>query len=91
MVGQHWTTLEALQAATPSGFEVDGDLLGIGITPGFGIPQRSLVLPTDAGNILWETISLVTADAVAELEARGGIDLIVDLASALLRLDGGME
>ena len=75
--GQHWTTLEALQAAHTVRLEVDDGLLGVGITPAFGIPQRSLVLPTSAGNILWETTSLVTADAVAELEARGGISTIV--------------
>ena len=75
--GQHWTTLEALQAAHTVRHAVDDGLLGVGITPAFGIPQRSLVLPTSAGNVLWETTSLVTADAVAELEARGGIGTIV--------------
>ncbi len=75
--GQHWTTLEALQAAHSVRFEVDDGLLGVGITPAFGIPQRSLVLPTPAGNILWEATSLVTAAAVAELEAVGGISTIV--------------
>ena len=39
--------------------------------------NASLVLPTSAGNVLWETTSLVTADAVAELETRGGISNIV--------------
>ena len=65
--GQHWTTLEALQAAHSVRFEVDDGLLGVGITPAFGIPQRSLVLPTPAGNILWEATSLVTAAAVARM------------------------
>ncbi len=75
--GQHWTTLEELQAAHTVRFDVDDGLVGIGITPAFGIPQRSLVLPTSIGNILWETTSLVSGDAVAELEARGGIEMIV--------------
>lgn len=75
--GQQWTTLEELQAAHTVRFEVDHGLLGIGITPAFGIPQRSLVVPTTTGNILWETTSLVTPDAVTELEKRGGIDTIV--------------
>ena len=75
--GQRWTTLDELRVLHTVRFEVDDDLLGIGITPAFGIPQRSLVLPTTTGNILWETISLVTADAVDELESRGGIDTIV--------------
>ena len=47
--GQHWTTLEELQAAHTVRLEVDDGLLGVGITPAFGIPQRSLVLPTSSG------------------------------------------
>ena len=74
--GQHWTTHEALLADHELRLETDGELLGIGITPAFGIPQRALFLPTDAGNILWETVSLVTQEAVDALNARGGIDLI---------------
>ena len=75
--GQHWTTLEELQAAHTVRFDVDDGLVGIGMTPAFGIPQRSLILPTSIGNILWETTSLVSGDAVAELEERGGIEMIV--------------
>jgi hypothetical protein len=43
----------------------------------FAIPQRALLLPTGAGNILWECVSLVTAEAVARLKERGGVDRIV--------------
>jgi glyoxylase-like metal-dependent hydrolase (beta-lactamase superfamily II) len=74
--GQRWTTHEALAVAHRLRIEPDGDLLGIGITPAFGIPQRALHLQTGAGNILWECVSLVTPDAVETLKARGGIDLI---------------
>ncbi len=75
--GQKWTTHEELAQDHSVRLEMDGDLLGIGITPGFAIPQRALFLPTDAGNILWECTSLVTPAAVAELKARGGVDMIV--------------
>jgi hypothetical protein len=75
--GQQWTTLEDLARDHQVRFEMDGDLLGIGITPAFAIPQRALYLPTDAGNILWECTSLVTPAAVATLKARGGVDMIV--------------
>ncbi|GEM_PF-6565897 len=44
---------------------MDGDLLGIGIAPSFAIPRRALLVPTDAGNILWECTSLVTPAARA--------------------------
>ncbi|MEO8670055.1 MAG: MBL fold metallo-hydrolase [Tahibacter sp.] len=43
----------------------------------FAIPQRAIHLPTDAGNLLWECVSLVTDAAVDELNARGGVDRIV--------------
>jgi glyoxylase-like metal-dependent hydrolase (beta-lactamase superfamily II) len=75
--GQSWTTLGALRASHALRIEDDGGLLGIGIAPDFAIPQRALLLPTDAGNILWECVSLVTDEAVAVLKARGGVDRIV--------------
>lgn len=75
--GQSWTTHEALAVDHEVRFDTDGDLLGIGITPAFGIPQRALFLATDAGNIMWECISLVTPAALDRLHERGGVDMIV--------------
>lgn len=74
--GQTWTTLDELAATHRLVIEPDHDLLGIGVTPRFAIPQRALHLQTDAGNILWECLTLVTDEAVAALEARGGVDVI---------------
>ena len=74
--GQRWTTHEALAKRFALRLGVDEGLLGIALPAEFGIPQRALLLPTDAGNILWECLSLVTPEAVAELKARGGVDLI---------------
>lgn len=74
--GQTWTTHDELAATHQLRIEVDGDLLGLGVS-GFGIPQRALHLPTDAGRILWECLPLATAAGVAALEAAGGVDLIV--------------
>ena len=75
--GQAWTTHDELQASHHARLETDVDLLGIGVAPAFAIPQRALHVPTDAGNILWETTSLVTPEALAELRRRGGVDLII--------------
>ena len=75
--GQRWTTVESLARRHVLRIEEDGDLLGIGIAPDFAIPQRALLLPTDGGNVLWESVSLVTDDAIAALRARGGVDRIV--------------
>lgn len=75
--GQAWTTHEALRARHGLRLEDDDGVLGIGITPAFAIPQRAIHLPTDAGNILWECVSLVTDEAVDALKARGGVDQII--------------
>ena len=75
--GQAWTTHDQLARGHRVRLELDHELLGLGIAPAFGIPQRALLLETDAGNILWECISLVTPEAVDSLEARGGVDRIV--------------
>lgn len=75
--GQRWTTHDTLAQRHVLRVEQDGDLLGFGIAPDFAIPQRALLLPTDAGNLLWECLSLVTEDAVAALRSRGGVERIV--------------
>ena len=75
--GQSWTTHEALAAKFALRIEQDDGLLGIGVAGDFAIPQRALLLPTDAGNILWECVSLVTDEALAALRTRGGVERIV--------------
>jgi glyoxylase-like metal-dependent hydrolase (beta-lactamase superfamily II) len=75
--GQTWTTHEALARKYPLRLEDDADLFGIGLPTEFAIPQRALLLPTDAGNILWECVSVVSEAVIAALQARGGVDLIV--------------
>ncbi len=75
--GQRWTTHAELATRFPLRMEDDDGLFGIGLPAQFAIPQRALLLPTDAGNLLWECVSLVTDDAVAALRARGGVDRIV--------------
>lgn len=74
--GQSWTTMAELGLTRAVRIEDDADLLGVGISPAFAIPQRALHVRTDAGNILWDCTSLVTDEAVAALRARGGVDLI---------------
>lgn len=74
--GQRWTTHEALAAAHRLRLADEAGVLGIGLAPDFAINQRALFLPTDAGNILWECLSLVTPAAVDALRARGGVDTI---------------
>ena len=71
--GQQWTTLAELAADHTVRFERDGGLLGIGVTPSFAIPQRALLLPTQAGNVMWDCTSLVTDAAVDVLRSHGGV------------------
>jgi hypothetical protein len=74
--GQAWTTHAELGATHALRLEDDDGVLGMGLAPGFAINQRAVHLRTDAGNILWECLSLVTDAAVAALRARGGVDMI---------------
>lgn len=74
--GQRWTTHEAMAQRYRLRLDDDDGVLGIGLSPDFAINQRAIFLSTDAGNILWECLSLVTDEAVVELQARGGVDLI---------------
>ncbi|WP_299488336.1 hypothetical protein [Acaryochloris sp. IP29b_bin.137] len=75
--GQHWTTHEALAKSYKQRIEDEDGLLGFGLTPAFAIDQRALLLPTDAGNILWESLSLVTNEAIDAIKSRGGLDRII--------------
>jgi glyoxylase-like metal-dependent hydrolase (beta-lactamase superfamily II) len=75
--GQAWTTHAALAARYALRIEEDCGVLGIGLPTDFAIPQRALFLPNDAGNLLWECVSLVTAAAVDTLRARGGVDRMI--------------
>ncbi|MFG0320273.1 MAG: MBL fold metallo-hydrolase [Planctomycetota bacterium JB042] len=75
--GPRWTTHDALRDEHAIRIEEEAGLLALGVTPKFAIDQRSFLLPTDAGNLLWESQSVVTDDAVARIEALGGLDRIV--------------
>lgn len=75
--GQRWTTHEALTETYKQRLEDDDGLFGIGVTPDLAIDQRALLLPTDAGNIMWESLSLVTDEAVEAINQRGGLDRII--------------
>ena len=46
-------------------------------TPAFAIDQRAFLIPTREENILWESLSVVTDEAVEAIRARGGLDRIV--------------
>jgi len=51
-------------------------VLGIGTEPEFAIGQRALLLQSPGGNLLWDCISLLDDETIAEVNARGGIRAI---------------
>ncbi len=76
--GQEWTTRDELLALGHRNDvrDLEPGLTGIGITPPFSIGQRALLVQTDAGNVLYDCVSLLDDDARSAVEARGGIDAI---------------
>ena len=56
--------------------EEEPGLTGFGTVPGFAIGQRSLLLRTDDGNVMWDGISLLDDATVAAITDLGGIDTI---------------
>jgi len=75
--GQEWTTLKRLTANHHNRIEEEApQLLGIGTEPEFAIGQRALLLQSPGGNLLWDCISLLDDETIAEVNARGGIRAI---------------
>ena len=75
--GQLWTTHEALARQYSLRIGHDAGLFALAMAPEFAIPQRMLLLPTSAGNLLWECVSLVTDAAISKLREQGGVDRII--------------
>ncbi|HZI39077.1 MAG TPA: MBL fold metallo-hydrolase [Acidimicrobiia bacterium] len=73
--GQRWTRLATLAAeGRRNRFAAEGPgLCGIGTEPSFAIGQRALLVETPDGNVLWDCISYVDEETVAEVERRGGL------------------
>jgi glyoxylase-like metal-dependent hydrolase (beta-lactamase superfamily II) len=57
-------------------FRRDGELIGIGMSPSFGIGQRALLVRTPYGNVLWDCISLIDDAIVDIVNALGGLTAI---------------
>jgi hypothetical protein len=75
--GQEWTTLEQLRRDHHNRMEDEAPrLLGIGTEPEFAIGQRSLLLQSPGGNLLWDCITLLDDQTAGKIDARGGIRAI---------------
>jgi hypothetical protein len=71
--GQEWTMLDRLARDHHNRIEDEAPrLLGIGTEPEFAIGQRAMLLQSSGGNLLWDCISLLDDETIAEVNARGG-------------------
>lgn len=74
--GQAWTTSQELAQTHKLAMKDDAGVLAFGVEPRFGIGQRALLAETPDGNVLWDCVSLVSDEAVAEINRRGGLQAI---------------
>ncbi|MDQ2906596.1 MAG: MBL fold metallo-hydrolase [Chloroflexota bacterium] len=73
--GQQWTTLAQMHI---DGYrnefkEHEPGLTGIGTTPAFAIGERALLVQGEQGNVLWDCMSLIDDETVADIERLGGL------------------
>jgi glyoxylase-like metal-dependent hydrolase (beta-lactamase superfamily II) len=76
--GQRWTTLADLAAAGHRSDvrEVEPGLTGIGADPPVAIGQRSLLVSTAEGNVLWDPSGFIDDAAVAAVRSLGGLRFV---------------
>lgn len=74
--GQNWTTLEKLRRTHMTTVRQEGEFIGVGTAPNFGIGQRALLVRTPAGNVLWDCIALLDPSIIDLIKASGGLAAI---------------
>lgn len=76
--GQRWTSLEELRRDGRRNVfeELEPDLVAIRTEPSFAIGQQACLVRTPAGNVLWDCISYLDDETIAEVERLGGIAAI---------------
>lgn len=76
--GQQWTILDDLRTDHKNTFKAEEpNLTGIVTEPRFAIGQRGLLVQAPTGNILWDCISFLDDDTIAQVNQLGGISAIV--------------
>lgn len=75
--GQIWTTQAELAGQHGAQVtELEPDLYAIRVEPGFGIGQRTLLLRTPGGNLLWEPSGFKSPAMVDAVRALGGVAVV---------------
>ncbi len=68
--GQLWTTMGELQENHHNKIKIlEPNLTGVGMVPVFSIGQRALLVHTEAGNVLWDTIPLLDEMTITTVNA----------------------
>jgi hypothetical protein len=73
--GQRWTTLESLVAEghTSDIRPLEDGLTGIGTSPSFAIGQRSILVQTPDGNLLWDPTGFIDEAGIETVRSLGGL------------------
>lgn len=74
--GQRWTHMEELSGQRHIRFDREDGLTTMSISHAFGIGQRAFLLPDGDRHVMWECLSLVTAAAVDQIKAAGGVSCV---------------
>ncbi len=74
--GQQWARPTDLDERTIDCSEVEPDLLAITLDPQVGIGQRTFLIRTPAGNLLWEPPGYIDQSLVRLIRSHGGISAI---------------
>ncbi|MCU1401915.1 MAG: hydrolase [Microbacteriaceae bacterium] len=77
--GQAWTSLERMSAdgVAIELSEAEPNLFGISTSPQVGIGQRSLLITTTEGNVLWDPVGFVDAASAEKVRRLGPVVAIV--------------
>ena len=77
VAGQQWISLADLRRDHTNVFvQIEPGLTGIRSEPSFAIGQQAYLIQTEAGNVLWDCISLIDDATIARVRALGGIQAI---------------
>jgi hypothetical protein len=74
--GQRWASLDELRLRQTVVEPIEADLWSISTEPSFGIGQRAHLVQTALGNLMWESISSISDEAVARVRELGGAQAI---------------
>lgn len=74
--GQHWTTHADLLREYSIVTGDDDGVFALSLSPFFAINQRAALVESRDGNVLWESLSIVTDEVVDAINRRGGAQAI---------------